>query len=219
MVVALKARMVFLGAPGAGKGTQAKLLCADHDILHVSTGDMLREQVAAGTELGQQAKVFMDVGDLVPDDIIIGMVADRISRSDAANAWILDGFPRTLPQAESLDAALRQSGQELSHIFFFQVPQDSLIERLTARSTCGSCGEIWNSQTKPPNQDGICDNCSGALTQRPDDRPDAVVARQKVYRSLTEPVLGYYRTKGLLTELDADQAPDNVFADLVRHLI
>jgi adenylate kinase len=118
-----------------------------------------------------------------------------------------------------LDAALRQSGQELSHIFFFQVPQDSLIERLTARSTCGSCGEIWNSQTKPPNQDGICDNCSGALTQRPDDRPDAVVARQKVYRSLTEPVLGYYRTKGLLTELDADQAPDNVLADLVRHLI
>jgi adenylate kinase len=219
MVVALKARMVFLGAPGAGKGTQAKMLCQDHDILHISTGDMLREQVAAGTDLGQQAKTFMDAGDLVPDDVIIGMVSHRISRPDAANAWILDGFPRTLPQAESLDAALLQSGQELSHIFFFQVPQDTLVERLTARSTCSSCGEIWNSQTKPPSQDGICDKCGGALTQRSDDRPDAVVARQEVYRSLTEPVLGYYRTKGLLTELDANRAPDNVLADLVRHLI
>ena len=216
--VKLTGRMVFLGAPGAGKGTQAKMLCAGRDILHISTGDMLREQVAAGTDLGSQAKTFMDAGDLVPDGVIIEMVGERIRRPDAANAWILDGFPRTLPQAESLDIALQKSGQELSNIFFFQVPQDTLVQRLTSRWTCVSCGEIWNTQTKPPSQAGVCDSCQGSLNQRPDDRPDAVVARQEVYRSLTEPVLGYYRSKGILTELDADRAPELVSADLVRHL-
>ena len=210
--------MVFLGAPGAGKGTQAKMLGEGREILHISTGDMLREQVAAETDLGSKARSFMDAGDLVPDEVIIGMVEERIRRPDASNAWILDGFPRTLPQAESLDIALQKSGQELSHIFFFQVPQDALVQRLTARWTCGSCGEIWNTQTKPPSQAEVCDTCQGTLNQRPDDRPDAVLARQEVYRSLTEPVLGYYRSKGILTELDADRAPELVLADLVRHL-
>lgn len=210
--------MVFLGAPGAGKGTQAKMLREGREILHISTGDMLREQVAAETDLGLQARSFMDAGDLVPDDVIIGMVEERIRRPDAANAWILDGFPRTLPQAESLDIVLQKSGQELSHTFFFQVPQDALVQRLTARWTCGSCGEIWNTQTKPPSRAEVCDTCQGTLNQRPDDRPDAVLARQEVYRSLTEPVLGYYRSKGILTELDADRTPELVLADLVRHL-
>lgn len=216
--VNLTGRMVFLGAPGAGKGTQAKMLGEGREILHISTGDMLREQVAAETDLGSKARSFMDAGDLVPDEVIIGMVEERIRRPDASNAWILDGFPRTLPQAESLDIALQKSGQELSHIFFFQVPQDALVQRLTARWTCGSCGEIWNTQTKPPSQAEVCDTCQGTLNQRPDDRPDAVLARQEVYRSLTEPVLGYYRSKGILTELDADRAPELVLADLVRHL-
>lgn len=210
--------LIFLGPPGAGKGTQAKMLVEDHDVLHISTGDMLREHVAADTDLGRQAKTFMDAGSLVPDAVMIGMVAERIKGPDAANGWILDGFPRTLPQAEALDESLAESAQGLSHVFSFQVPQGVLIQRLTARWACSQCGEIWNVSFKPPRQSGVCDGCQGELQQRPDDRPEAVTERLEVYRSQTEPLLGYYRQKGILTEVDANRTPDLVLADLVREL-
>ncbi|MHC4997145.1 MAG: adenylate kinase [Planctomycetota bacterium] len=218
MALDLQAGMVFLGAPGAGKGTQAKMLTKAHQVLHISTGDMLREHCVQGTELGKQAQVFMDRGDLVPDDVMIGMVAERIQRPDAAKAWILDGFPRTLAQAEALDAALAGSDQCLAHVIYFQVPQDALVQRLTARWTCSGCGEIWNVISKPPSQAGVCDACQGELTQRADDRPEAVTVRLDNYRSQTEPLLGYYRTKGVLREIDANRSPDQVFAGLLEAL-
>ena len=214
----LVGRMVFLGPPGAGKGTQAKMLAASHPVLHISTGDMLREQVSAGTGLGQRAKTFMDAGKLVPDEVMIGMVADRISQPDAASAWILDGFPRTLPQAESLDAMLTERGQDLSHVFYFAVPHDILVARLTARWTCSKCGEIWNTQFKPPAETGVCDVCGGELKQRADDRAEAVNERLEVYRSQTEPLLDYYRQRDVLREVDADRTPDRVLAELVGEL-
>ena len=211
-------RMVFLGAPGAGKGTQAKMLAKAHGLLHISTGDMLREEVQGKTELGQQAEAHMDAGRLVPDELMIAMVAARILRPDAAKAWILDGFPRTLAQAEALDASLQDAGQSLSHTFSFQVPQDILIQRLTARWTCAQCGEIWNQVFKQPRQDGVCDVCQGTLQQRSDDRLEAVSKRLEVYRSQTEPLMGYYRAKGVLREIDANRPPDLAFADLVSDL-
>ena len=224
--------MVFLGGPGAGKGTQAKKLAASHELLHISTGDMLREHVASGTELGKQAQTFMDAGNLVPDDVMIGMVAERIQRPDAAKAWILDGFPRTLPQAQALDASLSDhSGSEdrgsedrgsedksLRHVIYFQVPEDVLFQRLTSRWTCSKCGEIWNLLFKPPSRDGICDACEGELTQRADDRPEAVGERLKTFRTLTEPLLGYYKTRGVLREIDANRSPEIVLASVVGEL-
>ncbi|MHC4897539.1 MAG: adenylate kinase [Planctomycetota bacterium] len=206
----LMARAVFLGAPGAGKGTQAKELASGGEILHISTGDMLREEVAQGSQLGREAAQYMDAGKLVPDDVMIAMVAARIDRPDAAKAWILDGFPRTLPQAESLDQTLDAADKGLSHVVFFQVPEELLVQRLTSRWTCGGCGAIWNSMFKPPQQEGTCDLCGGPLTQRSDDRPEAVGKRLSVYGSQTEPLLGYYRTKGVLVEVDANRSPDEI---------
>ncbi len=217
-------RCVFLGAPGAGKGTQAQQLCNQLPVLHISTGDMLRQQVQEQSELGLKAKTFMDAGQLVPDELIIAMVADRIAQPDAGKAWILDGFPRTLPQAESLDRSLEEAGNTaaqskgLTHVFYFQVPADVLVQRLTARWTCSKCGEIWNTSFKPPSQEEICDLCQGTLTQRADDRPEAVGNRLEVYRTQTEPLLGYYRSKGVLVEIDANRSPDLILQDLVKVL-
>jgi adenylate kinase len=209
---------VFLGPPGAGKGTQAKILSREHGLVHISTGDMLRAQVAEGSELGRRAKTFMDAGSLVPDDVMIGMVADRIRKPDAAKAWILDGFPRTLPQAESLDASLRNAGVELTHVLSFEVPQDALVDRLSSRWTCSGCGEIWNTHSRPPQREGICDECGGQLVQRPDDRPEAVIERLRVYTEQTEPLLRYYRERGILREIDADQDQDRVHDEVAETL-
>lgn len=216
--IALTGGMVFLGAPGAGKGTQAKKLVSEASVLHISTGDMLREHISQGTELGAQAKVFMDLGKLVPDEVVIGMVEERIQRPDAAKAWILDGFPRTLPQSEALDTALTTAGQSLGHVVYFQVPEDVLVQRLSSRWTCSNCGEIWNVLFKPPTKAGICDLCGGTLKQRADDTSDAVSERLNTYRSLTEPLLGYYRDRGILREIDANRSPDLVFADLAHEV-
>lgn len=214
---------VFLGAPGAGKGTQAQRLAADSGAEHMSTGDMLRQQVARGTPLGAKAKAFMDEGRLVPDDVIIGMVLERIAEGriggrDSNHAWILDGFPRTLPQAQALDSALAGRGARLSHVIWFAVPTEALVARTTGRRTCSKCGAIWHVQFKPTRIEGKCDVCSGELTQRSDDRPEAVTKRLSVYAQQTEPLLSYYRDQGVLIEIDAAQSPDRVFEELQRAL-
>lgn len=218
-LVSTSFRTVFLGAPGAGKGTQAQTLAAGKTklgaVLHISTGDILRQQVAEGTTLGKQAKGFMDQGQLVPDDLIIAIVEDRLRKSDASGAWILDGFPRTVPQAQALDRSLAGLGKALSGVLYFKVPADVLVKRLTARWTCTKCGAIWNTEFKPTRVAGRCDTCGGALSQRPDDRPEAVTKRLEVFRTQTEPLLTYYRGQKLLRELDANRAPEQVLADVL----
>lgn len=215
MTSSLTARCVFLGAPGAGKGTQAKRVAEKVALAHISTGDMLRAEVKSGSELGAQAKTFMDQGKLVPDQVIIDMVKERIRKPDAQAAWILDGFPRTLPQAEALDANL-SGDNALTHVISFAVPEDVLMGRLTGRRTCSKCGAIWHIENKPTKQEGICDACGGELTQRSDDRPEAIGKRLEEYRSLTAPLLAYYGDRGVLREIDADRSPDVVFEELLN---
>lgn len=213
----LQARCVFLGAPGAGKGTQAKRVAAQAEIAHISTGDMLREEVKSGSELGAEAKTYMDGGQLVPDQLIIDMVKARIQKPDAASAWILDGFPRTLPQAEALDQNL-SGDNALTHVVSFAVPEDVLMGRLTGRRTCSQCGAIWHIEHKPTSQDGVCDNCGGELTQRSDDREEAIGKRLEVYRTQTAPLLAYYGDRGVLREIDANRSPDVVFQELLTQM-
>jgi adenylate kinase len=223
MTRARATRAVFLGAPGAGKGTQAKMLSSAHGVLHVSSGDMLREHRRAGSELGRRAQEFMDRGELVPDDLIIEMVMARIAEPDAAEGWILDGFPRTLPQAQSLDRSLHAADSGpggLSHVVYFDVPHEILVRRLTGRRTCsnGACGAIWHLEFSPPRADGKCAACGSDLVQRPDDRAEVVERRLAAYRSQTEPLLDYYASRQLLVRLHAAQSPEAVFAELVAHL-
>ncbi|MCR9248070.1 MAG: adenylate kinase [bacterium] len=220
MAQAAGSRCVFLGAPGAGKGTQAKKVAESGEasgapIAHISTGDMLRAQVSAGTELGQQAKSFMDQGQLVPDEVIIAMVQERIQQPDASSAWILDGFPRTLPQAEALDESLGDS-TPLSDVIYFAVPEAELLGRLTGRRTCADCGAIWHVTNKPTKVAGKCDLCGGELTQRSDDREEAIQERLDAYRAQTAPLLDYYRSKDVLREVDANRSPDVVFEELLK---
>jgi adenylate kinase len=214
------ARCVFLGAPGAGKGTQAKRVATDSGVCHISTGDLLREEVKSGSALGADAKTYMDAGKLVPDQLIIDMVKARIEGpglSEGAGGWILDGFPRTLPQAEALDANL-SGDNALTHVISFAVPEEVLMGRLTGRRTCSQCGAIWHIAHKPTSKDGVCDQCGGELTQRSDDREEAIGKRLEVYRSQTAPLLAYYRDRGVLREVDANRSPDDVFKELLTHM-
>ena len=217
MALALQARSVFLGAPGAGKGTQAKMVAEQARIAHISTGDMLRQQVAAGTALGNEARTFMDAGKLVPDDVMVGMVRERIRQPDAKTAWILDGFPRTLPQAEALDRSLT-GDNAVTHVIHFAVPEAVLIGRLSGRRSCSKCGAIWHVESTPTKRAGVCDKCGGDLTQRSDDRPEAIARRLEVYRSQTAPLLAYYRDRDVLREIDADRSPAIVYQELLKQL-
>ena len=215
MALTLKSRCVFLGAPGAGKGTQAKKVADAASLAHISTGDMLRQEVAAATEMGVQAKTFMDAGKLVPDDVIIGMVKTRIQQPDAKSAWILDGFPRTLPQAEALDKNL-SGAAALSHVIYFAVPEAVLVGRLSGRRTCSKCGAIWHVEHQPTKKAGVCDLCAGELVQRSDDRPEAIGKRLDVYRSQTAPLLAYYRDRRILREIDANRDPATIYQELLK---
>ena len=224
MASSSQARCVFLGTPGAGKGTQAKRVAEKSGLAHISTGDMLREEVRSGSALGAEAKSFMDQGMLVPDQLIIDMVKVRIggrgqqeADSSSSSSWILDGFPSTLPQAEALDNNL-SSDNALTHVIYFAVPEDVLMGRLTGRRTCSKCGAIWHIEHKPTSQDGVCDLCGGELTQRSDDRAEAIGKRLEEYRSLTSPLLAYYRDRGVLREIDANRSPDVVFQELLTHM-
>jgi adenylate kinase len=206
--------LILLGSPGTGKGTQANILAGRFQWLHVSTGDMLREAVAAGTELGKTAKGFMDQGALVPDNVVIGMLVERIQRPDAEAGFVLDGFPRNLAQAIALDEALRQQGKSIDAVLNIVVPEEELLTRLTGRWMCPNCGEIYHAQSRPPAKAGICDKCGSRLVQRDDDKRDTVMARLEKQRT-PDNLLAHYRDQRKLKDIDGQQAVDKVTADLL----
>ena len=202
--------VVFLGPPGAGKGTQAKVIGAEKRAPHISTGDILRESVARGAELGKKAKGFMDSGALVPDDLVVALVAERLSAKDCANGFILDGFPRTLPQAQALEITLSASGAGVDRVVYFKVDDLGVVERLSGRRVCRNCDANYHVQFMPSASAGKCDKCGGPLYQRDDDRAETIKQRLEVYYRQTADLIEYYRGKGLLVEVDASRAPDEV---------
>ncbi len=210
--------IVFLGPPGAGKGTQAKILIERYGIPQISTGDMLREHRAKGTELGKKAQEYMDKGQLVPDEIILDMVKERLSQPDCEKGFILDGFPRTVAQAEALDRILSEMGKKLDFALALVVPDELLIERLTGRRTCKNCGMMYHVKYKPPKVEGICDLCGGELYQRPDDNEETVRNRLKVYHESTAPLIDYYKSKGILREVDGSKSIEEITNQLIQIL-
>lgn len=206
--------IVLLGAPGAGKGTQAAKMTAEFRLPHISTGDIFRKAVADGTPLGLEAKRFMDAGELVPDEVTIGIVKERLAQPDCADGFILDGFPRTVAQADALGAALASMGSGLDAVVLVDVPKEALVERLTARRQCRACGRIYNVMGDMPSDADVCDECGGEVYQRADDTIETVTNRLDVYERNTQPLIDYYRGKGLLRVVDGDRDVDDVFADI-----
>ena len=206
--------LILLGAPGAGKGTQAELLTQQLGIPAISTGNMLREAMANGTELGKKAKQYMDEGALVPDELILGIVADRVAQSDCANGFILDGVPRTLAQAEALEA----KGIRIDHVVSIEVDDSAIESRMTGRRVCPKCGASYHLKNNPPAVEGVCDKCGGHLEARSDDRPETVRARLKVYHELTDPVVDFYRGRGVLSEIDGTKSIENATAEILKIL-
>jgi adenylate kinase len=218
-VVQRQLNVVLLGAPGSGKGTQAERIAPAFGLPHISTGDMLRAAVARGADLGLAAKRHMDAGELVPDEVVVGIIRDRLAEDDAGGGFLLDGFPRTLEQAGALDAMLAQSGRALTDVLLFDVPEEELVRRLSGRRTCRSCGKGYHLVFDPPDVDGVCDKCGGELFQRDDDNEATVRKRLAVYGRQTEPLVGYYADHGLLeTVYGGGRMPDEVFADVRRLL-
>ncbi len=207
-------RIVLLGAPGSGKGTQAKLLVDKYKIPQMSTGDLLRAEVAAGTDLGKRAKAAMDAGQLVTDEVVLGMIQARLAKPDAKSGFILDGFPRNIPQAQSLDAMLARLGQPLQLALLVDVDTDVLLKRLTGRRTCGSCGAIYNIYFSAPKTANKCDKCGGALTHRSDDNEQTVANRLKVYQQQTAPLVNYYKAQGKLRTVRGVGAVSAIFKNV-----
>ena len=206
--------LILLGAPGAGKGTQAKLISERHGIPQIATGDILREAVTSGTELGRKAKEFMDRGELVPDEIVIGIVKERLAQPDCENGFILDGFPRTLVQAEALDNILAEMNKKIDAVINIDVSEEEIIKRITYRRTCKKCGAIYHLIYNPPKEDKKCDKCGGELYQRDDDKEETVRERFRVYRERTEPLIDYYKKKGLLHNVDGTKNIQDVFREI-----
>ena len=211
-------RVALIGPPGAGKGTQAKLLEARFGIPHVSTGDMLREAQRSGSMLGQEAQRYIGAGRLVPDDVVVGMVEVRLAKPDCANGFALDGFPRTLRQAEELDRMLARHGQRLDAVISVIVPEETLVERLSGRRVCGGCSAMFHVSFEPPAKADACDRCGGKLIQREDDREDTIRRRLEVYGRETAPVLEYYRQTGLLREVDGTGPREDVFGRIAARV-
>ncbi len=198
-------KLILLGPPGAGKGTQAKMLTEKFSIPQISTGDILRAAVKDGTAMGQKAKEYMNAGGLVPDEVVVGIVRDRLQEDDCNNGFILDGFPRTVAQADALQASLQEMGKELDRVISLEVDTEALVERLTGRRTCKNCGRGYHVKFDPPRKAGICDTCGGELFQREDDQEETIRKRLQVYADQTAPLISYYREAGVLIELDGMQ--------------
>lgn len=211
-------KIVMLGAPGAGKGTQAIKIADKYDIPHISTGDIFRANIKGGTELGQKAKSYIDQGELVPDEVTIGMLLDRIAQDDCKNGYVLDGFPRTIPQAESLTEALKSQGDQIDFALNIDVPDEAIIQRMSGRRACPKCGATYHIVYAAPKTENICDKCGTKLIIRSDDKPETVKDRLNVYHQQTEPLIAYYKTAGVLREVDGTQELPKVFEDVVAIL-
>ncbi len=199
-------KLILLGAPGAGKGTVAKLLTEIDGSVQISTGDILRAAVAAGTELGKKAEAAMKAGDLVSDDLIMGIMGERLKEDDCKNGYLLDGFPRTIPQAEALKTLLSDMGEELDCVVNIDVPREVILDRLTTRRTCEDCGAIYNVKSNPPKEEGKCDKCDGAVVQRDDETEEAISNRLDVYNEKTAPLAGFYEGEGMLLTVEATES-------------
>ena len=211
-------RIIMLGAPGAGKGTQAKKIAAKYGIPHISTGDIFRANIKNGTELGNKAKTYMDQGLLVPDELVCDLVVDRIQQDDCKKGYILDGFPRTIPQAESLDKALQAIGEKMDYAIDVDVPDENIVKRMGGRRACVGCGATYHLVYAPTKKEGICDVCGGELILRDDDKPETVQQRLGVYHEQTQPLIDYYKNQGILREVDGSVDMEDVFKEILNIL-
>lgn len=211
-------KIIMLGAPGAGKGTQAKKIADKYQIPHISTGDIFRANIKEGTELGKKAKSYMDQGLLVPDELTLELIMDRFHNPDCANGYVLDGFPRTIPQAEALTAALEKNGETIDYAINVEVPDENIVARMSGRRACLACGATYHVVYAPTKEEGICDRCGEKLVLRDDDKPETVKKRLDVYHSQTQPLIDYYTKQGKLVEVDGTQNVDAVFDAIVKIL-
>ena len=211
-------KIIMLGAPGAGKGTQAKQIADKYSIPHISTGDIFRANIKNGTELGKKAKQYMDQGALVPDELTCYLVMDRILQDDCKNVFVLDGFPRTIPQAEALDAALEKINEKMDYAIDVDVPDENIVNRMSGRRACLNCGATYHLISIPPKVEGICDRCGSEIVLREDDKPETVQKRLKVYHEQTQPLIDYYKNQGILKSVDGTQPMDEVFKAIVTIL-
>ena len=211
-------KIIMLGAPGAGKGTQAKKIAEQYSIPHISTGDIFRANIKNNTELGQKAKTYMDKGELVPDSLVVDLIMDRFKEADCANGYVLDGFPRTNPQAEALDDALKANGEKVDFAINVEVPDENIINRMSGRRACVGCGATYHIKYNPTKVEGVCDACGEKLILRDDDKPETVKNRLSVYHEQTQPLIDYYNKAGVLAEVDGTKDMEDVFKDIVNIL-
>ena len=208
-------KIIMLGAPGAGKGTQAKKIAAKYAIPHISTGDIFRANIKNNTELGQKAKTYMDKGELVPDELVVDLIMDRFKEADCANGYVLDGFPRTIPQAEALDKALSANGESVDYAINVEVPDENIINRMSGRRACVGCGATYHVVYSPTKVEGVCDKCGEELIVRDDDKPETVLNRLEVYHNQTQPLIDYYNEQGILKSVDGTVDMKDVFNAIV----
>lgn len=211
-------KIIMLGAPGAGKGTQAKKIAEKYQIPHISTGDIFRANIKNGTELGKKAKTYMDQGLLVPDELVVDLVVDRVRQKDCESGYVLDGFPRTIPQAEALDKALADMGQKIDYAIDVDVPDENIIRRMSGRRACVGCGATYHLVYAPARIENICDKCGGELILRDDDKPETVKKRLDVYHEQTQPLIEYYTNSAILKAVDGTIDIEDVFAEIVKIL-
>ena len=211
-------KLIMLGAPGAGKGTQAKKIAEKYNIPHISTGDIFRANIKNGTELGKKAKTFMDQGLLVTDELVVELVVDRVGQEDCANGYVLDGFPRTIPQAEALDRALSTLGEKVDYAINVEVPDGNIVKRMSGRRACVGCGATYHIVYAPTKVENVCDTCQGELILRDDDKPETVQKRLDVYHEQTQPLIEYYSNKGILREVDGTVDINDVFTAITQIL-
>lgn len=211
-------KIVMLGAPGAGKGTQAKRIADQYGVPHISTGDIFRANIKNKTELGNKAKNYMDQGLLVPDELVVDLVVDRVGQKDCENGYVLDGFPRTIPQAEALDLSLSEIGSKIDYAINVEVPDSTIVNRMAGRRACLGCGGTYHLKYIPTKIEGICDVCAGELVLREDDKPETVIKRLEIYHEQTQPLIEYYKTRGVLEEVDGTKDMAEVFDEIVKVL-